>query len=408
MKIGFVGMGKLGLPVAYTFASRGHKVWGYDISQKPYEYIKTKQYPHKEEGLQELLESFGVEMTDLETVIQNADMVFLPIQTPHQPEYEGVTRLPPKRADFDYTHLCAGAKSVADTAEKLKKHIDLVIISTVLPGTIEREIRPLLNEYIHLAYEPLFIAMGTVVNDVLNPEFLLCGVDDEATADRLEEFYKTIHNSPVVRTDINTAEGIKVFYNTFISTKIALANLYGEMAYKLDMDVDDIFKAITLSTDRILSPKYLRAGVGDGGSCHPRDNIALSWLAEEINLSHNLFEDIMLAREKHMEWIGSLAIGLAKPDFDKVFILGEAFKPETTLKDGSPAVLLKNLIEEKYVVEIIPEDQAPKERGVYIIGVRHPEYAKLKIPDGSIIIDPFRYREEQEGIKTIKIGKNNG
>ena len=156
-----------------------------------------------------------------------------------------------------------------------------MIISTVLPGTLDREVLPLLGPRFRLVYEPLFISMGTVVTDYLNPEFVLCGAHDPDAAQHLTAFYATIHRKPLFWTDLRTAEGIKVFYNTFITAKIALANLYGEMAHKLQMNADDISDALSLATERLISPKYLRAGMGDGGGCHPRDNIALSFIAEK-------------------------------------------------------------------------------------------------------------------------------
>jgi len=404
MKIGFQGIGKLGLPVAYTFASKGHDVWGYDLSEEPYQHLATKEYPYQEEGLAELMLNNDVyPARSLEELVTNTDMIFVPIQTPHDPKYEGTDRLPKERVDFDYEHLINGIKDLAGVAYRLKKHIDLVIISTVIPGTIKRVVRPLLNEYTHLVYEPMFIAMGTVVADVLNPEFVLCGVDEEDVADRLEEFYETIHDKPVFRTDINTAEGIKVFYNTFISTKIALANLYGEMAQKMDMDVDDIYEALCLSTDRIISTKYLRAGVGDGGGCHPRDNIALSWVAREYNMSFDFFEAIMLARERHMEWLAHEAMD--RTDGDHITILGRAFKPETEIETGSPAILLANILEEHGISVTHVEDMEVLEDKVVVLGTEHQRYKELRFPEGTTVIDPFGIVGDQDGVEVIRIGR---
>jgi len=404
MKIGFQGLGKLGLPVAYTFASKGHAVWGYDISPEPYEQIKNRTYPHQEEGLVELMQNHEVlPALTLEKLVTEADMIFVPIQTPHDPKYEGTTRLPEERIDFDYEHLINGIKDLAGVCHRLKKHIDVAIISTVLPGTTKRLINPLLNEYTHLVYEPMFIAMGTVVQDVLNPEFVLCGVDEEDVADRLEEFYETIHDKPVFRTDINTAEGIKVFYNTFISTKIALANLYGEMSQKVDMNVDDIYEAFSLATDRLISMKYLRAGVGDGGGCHPRDNIALSHIAQKHNLSFDLFEAIMLAREKHMEFIADLALEYGK----EITVLGKAFKPETEIETGSPSILLVNILREKGAEVQHVNDIDINERldPVIIIGTQNQRYKELHLPENSVVIDPFGMIDDQSGVEVIRIGR---
>lgn len=405
MKIGFVGCGKLGLLVALSIESRGHDVRGYDPNPAVAGYLKNRSIPFKEEHSEELLAATKMEMVTLKELCDWADILFLAPQTPHGPQYEGTTPIPSEREDFDYTYL---KQCVADVNALLPKKKTCVVISTVLPGTIDREVKPLLGPNFRLVYEPLFIAMGTVYDDFLNAEFVLVGVDDPAAADELEAFYKTIHDKPIFRTDIKTAEGIKVFYNTFITTKTVLANLYGEMAHKLGMNVDDIFKAITLSTDRLLSPKYLQAGMGDGGGCHPRDNIALSYVARRENLSFDFFDSLMTAREKHTEWLASMVEYFARNQNGKhegIVILGKAFKPETNIETGSPAILLSNILKQRGVEHEITEDDAvsgiPK---VYFIGTKHKKYQAYRFPAGSIVIDPFRYIEPQPGVKLVSIG----
>ena len=409
MNIGMMGVGKLGLPVEYTFASRGHKVYGYDLDPEVYRYVEERTYPQVEEGLPELMENHTISMVVTpEDLVKNSDIVFVAIQTPHEKEFDGTQPLTARRKDFDYQHLRSGLSMIAEACLALQKHTTVVIVSTVLPGTFDKYLKPVLNDFVHIVYEPMFIAMGTVVSDALNPEFVLCGVAEQEPAKQLEEFYKTIHDRPVFKTDIRTAEGIKVLYNTFITTKTVLGNMYGEMAHKLGMNVDDIYGALTMATDRIISPRYLKAGVADGGGCHPRDNIALSWLADECGMSFNYFDALMTAREEHMGWIGDMAIYLSETTELPVFILGQAFKPETKLTDGSPSILLANLISRTRKVEIIPEGNYPTDPGVYIIGVAHKKYKDIEVPEGSIVIDPFRYREEQDGVTLIRIGENSG
>lgn len=110
--------------------------------------------------------------------------------------------------------------------------------------------------------------MGTVLEDYLNPEFNLIGVESEEAADKLEAFYSTINEAPPVRTDITTAEGIKVSYNTWITAKTVIANAWGELAEKTGMDFDDIKRAWDLSGKRLISTRYMNAGMSDGGGCH--------------------------------------------------------------------------------------------------------------------------------------------
>jgi len=227
MKIGFVGLGKLGLPVALSIENKGHEVVGTDIDPNVAKYVKERKIPYQEEGTPELLKKTKIKVVSLRETIKHAEIVFCPVQTPHHPNYEGITRLPKERVDFDYSYLKKATKDIADECKKQKKHIVLVIISTVLPGTIEREIKPLLNKYIKLSYNPFFIAMGTTRKDFEEPEFVLLGCDDEEATKKVEKLYRTIHNRPIYKTSIAHAEAIKVLYNTYISGKIAFANTIG-------------------------------------------------------------------------------------------------------------------------------------------------------------------------------------
>jgi UDPglucose 6-dehydrogenase len=176
-KIGVCGLGKLGFPIALSLAKR-HDVVGYDVSPAAKEILTSRKYPHREIGAQELLETTALRIVDtVDELVTHSDVCFVIVQTPHRPEFEGVTRLPKERADFDYTYLREAVSDVAETAKKLAKQLIVVIMSTVLPGTIDREIKPLLNEYTSLVYNPAFPAMGTAVDDYESPEFVLIGAD---------------------------------------------------------------------------------------------------------------------------------------------------------------------------------------------------------------------------------------
>lgn len=373
MKVGMIGLGKLGYPVAQAITQKGHKVIGCDPKAKKEEWIGS-----------------------VHDVVNHSDIVFIAVQTPHDIAFEGITKLPKDRSDFYYDFLIEAIEQVNEAMQdlRLKKNIEVSIISTVLPGTIDERIKHLIRDKrINLTYNPAFIAMGTVIEDFLNPEFVLLGGDN---TDKLQRFYKTITKAPQVCTDIITAEAIKVSYNTFITMKIVLANLWGEIAYKTGANFDDILEAWSLSTKRLISSRYLDAGMGDGGSCHPRDNIALSWLAKKKNLSHDLFEDLMLAREHHTEWLASLIT-------DKAVIFGKAFKPESDLITGSPALLLVNILKEKNIKFI--HDENPKPGKFNFIATKHKRYKSIKWPRGSTVVDPFRYIPDQEGVTVVRIGE---
>jgi len=398
MKIGMIGMGKLGLPVGLAIESKGHEVKGYDVNPAVAGYLKDRQIPYKEEGLQPLLDKTKVEMVEsIDELCKWADLVFCAVQTPHDPQYEGTTRLPDDRKDFDYTYLIEAVKQVHD--------FTLIVISTCLPGTFDTQIKQHISPTVNYIYNPFFIAMGTVLADFLDPEFVLVGGEPGL----LEDFYKTIHQKPLLVTDVTTAEAIKVSYNTFITTKTVLANLWGQIAEKTGANVDDIYKAWSMATDRLISPRYLQAGMSDGGGCHPRDNIALSYISDQLGLKFNFFEALMKARESHEEWIADYVLNLNIPQ--PILILGKSFKPETNITTGSPAILLANLLEEKgaafsqydpYIDDVEPN---LGQRLIVIVATKHQVFSGYKFKEGSIVIDPFGIIPDQEGVEVRRLGR---
>jgi len=422
MNIGFIGLGKLGLPCALAVESRGHKVVGYDPSEQVKDIIDTKKLQYQEIWAQEHLDKSKIEIKSVEEVVGESEIIFVPIQTPHGEKFEGTTRIPEEREDFDYTYLKKGIKDLADEIEKQGEDKIVIVISTVLPGTIRREIIPLLGKHTKLCYNPFFIAMGTTMRDFLSPEIVLFGVEDDWASNKAKKFYRTLHHSPFYDTTIENAELIKVVYNTFIGTKIAFTNTVMEMCHKLpNTNADDVMNALKMCDDRIISDRYLSGGMGDGGGCHPRDNIALSWLSDELGLKFNWFDNIMKQREVQTDWLCDL-IEEHINEFDiiteeifhkKILILGKSFKPETNLTAGSPSILLKNLLEERGYNVIhydphvdkykLPSDTEPT---VYFIGTKHPEFTTWNFNKGSVVIDPWRYIPKQDGIKVIHIGDN--
>jgi UDPglucose 6-dehydrogenase len=411
LKVGFVGLGKLGLPVALSINNKGYDVMGYDVNTKVKEYLEKKEIPYQEEGTPELLKKHSIKWANsIDEVILNSDLVFCPVQTPHHEKFEGVNRLPKERVDFDYSFLKEAVSNISNKARDYNKDIILTVISTVLPGTIEREIKPLLNSKIHLAYSPLYIAMGTTRHDFENPEFSLVGVDDQEAARTLENFYKTIHNKPIFKTSLANAEAIKVFYNTFITSKILLANTWMQVSQKMGLDVDEITNALSLATDRILSPKYMRGGGPDSGGCHPRDLIALSWLGQQIELKPNWFEMMAKAREDQTEWTVDLIEKKYNETKLPVVVLGKAFKPETNLTVGSGATLLVNILKERginaeqYDPIVDSKDFSPDKKAIYFIATEHKIFSKYNFPKGSVVFDLWRSFPDKEGIDIIKIG----
>jgi UDPglucose 6-dehydrogenase len=422
MNIGFIGLGKLGLPCALAVESRGHKVVGYDPSEQVKDIIDTKKLQYQEIWAQEHLDKSKIEIKSVEEVVGESEIIFVPIQTPHGEKFEGTTRIPEEREDFDYSFLKEGIKNLSEEIWYQQSKKVVIIISTVLPGTIRKEIKPLIedNPYFKLCYNPFFIAMGTTMRDFLSPEIVLFGVDDNWASKKAKKFYRTLHHSPFYDTTLENAELIKVIYNTFISTKIAFVNTVMEMCHHLpNTNVDDVTNALKMCDDRIISYKYLSGGMGDGGGCHPRDNIALSWLSDKLGLSFNWFDNIMKQREVQTDWLADLIEetsfkykGCA--DGYPILILGKSFKPETNITTGSPSILLKNILEERGHKQVSmwdpyiddSENDSQQEPMIYFIGTKHPDFTTYSYNQGSIIIDPWRYIPSIDNCEVVLIGDN--
>jgi UDPglucose 6-dehydrogenase len=248
MKVGFVGVGKLGKDAAEVLAEY-YDVVGYDINE-----VKTTIPMCK----------------TLEQCVEGKDIVFIAVPTAHHPDYDGrhpSSHLPPK--DFDYSI----AKNVTAEVDKLVDSNTLIVmISTMLPGTVRREIAPIIENG-RFIYNPYLIAQGTVKWDMRNPEMIMIGTEDGSEtgdAKLLADFYLPILDKET-RFELGTweeVESMKIFYNTFITAKLCLVNMIQDAAMAVgNMNVDKVTGALKRSTDRIMGPKYMMAGLGDGGGC---------------------------------------------------------------------------------------------------------------------------------------------
>lgn len=329
--IGFIGLGKLGLDCAEVFARR-YKVRGYDI------------YPRV---------SDTVEVCTIEETVKNSDWIFIAVPTPHAEGYDGsVPSSHMKPRDF-------GHEAVKDAIIQINKHADgpkrVVLISTVLPGTTRRHFGHLLDPQHQFLYNPYLIAMGSVKWDMVNPEMIIIGTEsgNPNEMQNLVDLYRPLmENDPRCVTGTwDECEAIKIFYNTFISAKVGLVNMIQDFALRIgNINVDVVTDALAQSTMRIMGPKYMTAGMGDAGACHPRDNIALRWLAKEYNLGYDLFDTIMYAREIQARNLAEFLVKKSKDHAsDKnfpVIIHGKAYKPDVPYCTGSYSTLVGFYVKE--------------------------------------------------------------
>ena len=211
--------------------------------------------------------------------------------------------------------------------------------------------------------------------------------DETGDAKQLVDFYKTImENDP--RYEIGTwdeCEAIKVFYNTFISMKIGFVNMIQDVAERQgNINADVVANALSNSTQRIMSNAYMKPGLGDAGACHPRDNIALRYMSEHLELGYDLFGSIMEAREIQARNMAKKLISLTNYQMP-VVIMGKSYKPGVDYTEGSSSMLVGHYVE--YLRGELYYDTILEEPAVYLLA--HPE-EEFNVLEGSVIVDPWR------------------
>jgi UDPglucose 6-dehydrogenase len=417
MNVGMVGLGKLGLPCLLAIEKHSdHKVFGYDVSNEVINSVRNKSVTYWEEGVNELLKESEIELVDSpEVLVEKCDIIFMAVQTPHDPEFEGKTPTPNSRKDFDYSYIISAAEGLANgLLQYSQKNPLIVVISTVLPGTMKNKIIPILSDArkdFKFAYNPYFIAMGTTIFDFLNPEFILIGANNKDAANQLEDFYSFL-NKKCSKMDIESAELTKVAYNTFIGFKIIFANALSEIVESRGGNVDSVTDALAQADRRLMSGSYMKAGMGDGGGCHPRDQIAMSWLAQEVDMSFDIFDFIARARDAQTLRQAKMIDEYCKKQNWKPVLLGVSYKPNSPLDIGSPARLLEFYLKQiGYSPTIIdswiyPENTNFPEKSIYFVSSRHAEYASLTNIKNSIILDPWGHVEKiDSSSKLVRIGR---
>ena len=404
MKVVMIGLGKLGLPCAEVMAEH-YDVCGYDVTiVEPTMTVTIKN--------------------SIQAAVEGRDLIFVAVPTPHDPAYGGsspITDLPPK--DFDYSIV---QQVLAEINPHVNKSQLVVLISTVLPGTVRKHLQPLITNA-RFIYNPYLIAMGSVKWDMVNPECLIIGTEDGTTtgdAQALVDFYKPLMaNSPQINVGTwDEAEAIKIFYNTFISAKIGLVNMIQDVAEANgNINVDVVTDALKAATQRITGPRYLTAGMGDAGACHPRDNIALRWLAKELDLGYDLFHAFMGSRDMQAMNMAERLIQLSNEHGLPVVIHGRAYKPYVEYTIGSYSELVGHYVEAAgvklhYVDPLTGDNYQPDHPCVLLMahnagvtysgtGVEIKEDSfYCAIPQGSIIVDPWRQLPDMTGIRVIHYG----
>jgi UDPglucose 6-dehydrogenase len=337
-RVGVIGAGYVGLVTGVCLASLGFRVTIRDIDEDKVATLQRGEVPIYEPGLAELLAEHAERIAftlSLELLLERSDMVFVAVDTP--PTYSG---------DADLSRVM----SVVDELERVGAGGDHVLVmkSTVPVGTGER-VRAELDArgLSHVGYcsNPEFLKEGAAIHDFLHPDRIVIGSFDPAHGDRVESLYRAL-DAPVVRTTVPSAEMVKYASNAFLATKISFINEIANVCEEVGADVSVVAEGMGL--DARIGASFLRAGIGFGGSCFPKDVAALKQLAGNSGYHFQLLTSVIEVNElQKRRVIGKLKKHLGSLEGKRVALLGLAFKPETDdMREASSLVLAARLLAE--------------------------------------------------------------
>jgi UDPglucose 6-dehydrogenase len=332
MHVSVVGSGYIGTTIAAWFAELGHEVTNVDIDEDVVEAINAGEAPIHEPGLDDLIAQHGSDRLRATTdyaEVYDSDVTFLALPTPSQDD-----------GGIDLSAMKAGAESLGEAIrDKDDDHL-VVVKSTVIPGTTEEVVTPIVEEAsdkragedFHVAMNPEFLREGFALGDFRDPDKIVYGATDEAAFEMLDRVYDPLIEAAdgdpaVVKTGIKEAEMIKYANNAFLATKISLINELGNICKEYGVDAYEVADAIAL--DHRIDEHFLRSGVGWGGSCFPKDVAALRHAARERGYDPVLLDATVDVNDRQPERMLSLLDDHVDVEGKRVAVLGLAFKPGT-------------------------------------------------------------------------------
>lgn len=413
MTISVIGLGKLGSPLVATLASKGFDVLGVDINQALVLELNKGKTSFNEANLSKYLQKFKSKIkatTDINEAILNSEITFIIVPTPSE-----------KSGKFSLKYVEDVIKKISQALKQKKTYHLVSITSTVMPGATQKIQKMLEDDSgkvcgrdFGLCYNPEFIALGSVINDLLNPDFVLIGESDKKAGEMLEKFYKKYcSNKPKIsRMNFINAELTKISVNTFITTKISYANMLAEICEKLGGgNVDAVTQALGL--DSRIGSKYLKGAVSFGGPCFPRDNVAFTALAKDLKVSAFIPEATQKTNISQITRLTKKILKLAATK-KNVGILGLSYKPFTDVVEESTGIHLAKMLLKKGVKlklhdplalenakKVIGKnaeyytdlDKLLKKSQIIVIATSWPEYSKINTDLLNLqkaIIDPWR------------------
>lgn len=410
--ISIVGLGKLGLCSAACFALKGFKVIGVDIDINKVNSVNQGKCPIDETDLPQILKKAKKNLratTDYEEAILNSDVTFIVVATPSQAD-----------GCFSNDYLEKSLHKIGEVLKKKKRYHLVVVTSTVMPMTVETVAKFILEKAsgkkcpkdFGIAYNPEFIALGSVIHDFLNPDFLLIGEMSRKDGDILEEIYKkTCDNTPrFARMTPLNAEITKITLNCYVTTKITFANSLASICERIKgADSHVIARAIGL--DSRIGSKYIIPGLGFGGPCFPRDNVAFAAFARRLETKAKLAEMVdEVNRDQVLRVVNQANNLISKLKGNSkdvnISVLGLSYKPNTPIIEDSQAIsITQMLISEGYKVTVYDYQAMENTKGVLGDTVNYAKNPQecLKNADLAIIAVPCKGFKE---IDFKKVRKN--
>jgi UDPglucose 6-dehydrogenase len=355
-RISLVGLGKLGSCIASSLAVKGYKVIGIDVNRNIIDSINDGKAPFIEPKLQAYIAKSKKNLKVIQNydeAIENSDITILVTPTPSEPD-----------GHFSDKYLRAALKPLAKSLKRQNKKNHLFsITSTVSPGTVYKSLIPFIEKYsgkklnrgFNICYNPVFIALGSIIDDFLKPNVVLIGESNKQAGDKLVKIYKDIcKNRPYfARMSIISAEITKLSVNAYVTMKISFANALANICGAIpDSDVDSITKV--LGSDRRISPYYLKGGPAFGGPCFPRDNRAFVAFAKRCGCEAKLAEATDRVNNFQVKYLKKLVLKhLSHVKEKSISILGLAYKRGTPVIEESSAVkLIDELLKEKTKITV--------------------------------------------------------
>lgn len=400
MKIGVVGLGKLGSPLALLAASVGHDVIAVDINRRSVELLNQYRPPVEEPGLEQLLSlPFSIRASTEFSALADREIVMVVVPTPSGPD-----------GRFSNVYVEAATRRIGEVARAPRRpRLTVVIVSTVMPGSMRGAVRealgPVVGWDVGLVYSPQLIALGSVVDNLRRPDLVIIGQSDSVSGDHAEAFFCSLHDRPgrpVKRMTLEEAEVTKIGINAYLTMKMSFANVLGMIAEEHGLDAAVIADAI--GADSRIGRKYLTPGTAYGGPCFPRDSVAFASYLEELGLPTQLADASGAVNAAAITRVTRWARRIYQQDQRPVGILGLAYKTGTHVTEASAGVAVAELLVNSGV-PVMVHDPAAKvfpagtlvedaQRvvdlcGAIFIATPWPQYAALQC-GGKFVCDPWR------------------